>query len=81
MLWGIISWLIVGAVAGYVADKIMGTGNSSLGQNIVLGIVGSLVGGILAWILGLGARSLIGSIIIAILGACVAVWAYRKLKK
>ncbi len=78
MLWSIISWIIVGLAAGYVAGKIMGTGTDSLGKNLVIGLVGSFVGGIIAWILGLGARSLIGSVLIAIVGACVAIWAYRK---
>ena len=78
MLWSIISWIIVGLAAGYVAGKIMGTGDQSLGKNLIIGLVGSFVGGIIFWILGLGARSLFGSILVAVVGACVAIWAYRK---
>lgn len=78
MLGGLIGWILVGLAAGYIAGKIMGTGNKGVGQNLIIGLVGSIVGGVIAWVLGLGANSLVGSILIATVGACAAIWGYRK---
>ena len=52
---GIISWLVVGAIAGYVAGYFV-KGDESLGVigHVALGIVGGLVGGFLAGIIGGG---------------------------
>lgn len=43
---GIIAWIIIGALAGWIASKIMNTDESMGGiANIVVGIVGALIGG------------------------------------
>lgn len=71
----IIIWIIVGALAGWIASKIMKT-DAQMGAlaNIVVGIIGALLGG---WILGLLGVSVadgefsLPSILSAILGACV----------
>ena len=44
---GFIAWIVVGAVAGFLASKIMGTSEGLL-MMVVLGIVGALVGGFVA---------------------------------
>ena len=51
MLWAILSTLLVGAVAGWLASKIMG-GGGSLVRNIAVGVIGSCVGGRLFGLLG-----------------------------
>ena len=50
---GIISWIIVGALAGWIASKIMNT-DESMGAiaNIVVGIIGALIGGFVMNFLG-----------------------------
>ena len=70
----IIAWLIVGAIAGWIAEKIMGR-NDSLLMNIVIGIVGALVGG---WIFGAlfdagdaTSGGWIWSILVAVIGAVI----------
>lgn len=72
---GIISWLIVGAIAGWLASIIMGKNQSmGLGANILVGIVGGLLGGFILGLLGLGGAPTginIGSIITAVFGAVV----------
>ena len=51
---GILSWIIVGAIAGLLANMIIGSGGFGLIGNILLGVVGALVGGWLSTsILGL----------------------------
>lgn len=73
----IIIWIIVGALAGWIASKIMKT-DAQMGAlaNIVVGIIGALLGG---WMLGLFGIQVadgefsIGSLLSAILGACVLI--------
>ena len=76
-----ILFLIIGAVAGWLAGKIMkGRGFGVLG-NIVVGIVGSFLGGMLFGALGLKAFGLIGSLITATVGAVVLLYLISLVKK
>lgn len=78
---GIIAWIIVGLVAGWLAGKIMkGSGYGLIGD-LVLGLIGAVVGG---WLVGLILPSaepsgLIGSIIVATIGAIVLIFIARAL--
>ena len=71
---GIISWIIVGALAGWIASMIMGK-NAQMGAiaNIIVGIIGAFIGGFVANLLGMEGVSGINiwSILIAILGAVI----------
>ena len=67
---GIIGWIIIGIIAGWIAEKVMKR-NHGLLTNLIVGIVGALLGGFLAGMLGLGANGVIGSLVIATLGAIV----------
>lgn len=82
MLGGLIFWIIIGAIAGFLAEKIM-KADMGLLMNIVLGIVGALVGGFLiTQVLGFGdGEGLIESIVVATLGAILVVWVANKLKE
>src|SRR5512136_1441749 len=74
MLTAIVIWILLGALAGWIASMIMGR-NAQMGAlaNIVVGIVGALIGGFL--MNAVGAPGVTGfnlySIIVAILGAVV----------
>lgn len=68
---GFVSWLVVGAIAGFLANQIVGSRDSLL-MTVVLGIVGGLVGGFVATsVLKIGTVDGINveSILIATLGA------------
>ena len=67
---GIIGWIIIGIIAGWIAEKVMKR-NHGLLTNLIVGVVGALLGGFLAGLLGLGASGFIGSLVIATLGAIV----------
>jgi uncharacterized membrane protein YeaQ/YmgE (transglycosylase-associated protein family) len=80
---GLLSWLIVGAIAGYLAGMFV-KGDERLGVlgHIVLGIVGALIGGFIAnqltnqdYMTGIN----IPTIVVATIGAIVAVLAYKAL--
>lgn len=73
---GIIAWIVVGAIAGFLANKITGTSDGLL-MMLVLGIVGGLVGGFVATsVLKIGSVDGINieSILIATLGAIAVVF-------
>ena len=69
---GLLAWLIVGLVAGFLASRVMRGGGYGLIGDIVVGIIGAFLGGWLAGLLGIGGSyGLIGSIVIAFIGACI----------
>ena len=73
---GFIAWIVVGAIAGFLANQIMGS-REGLVMMVILGIVGGLVGGWLATnIFKMGSVNGINieSIVIATLGAIVVVF-------
>ena len=76
---GIISWLILGLIAGFIGSKIVNKTGQGIWLDIALGIVGAIVGGFLAsQLVGEGITGLnIWSIIVAIIGSVVVLWGYH----
>jgi uncharacterized membrane protein YeaQ/YmgE (transglycosylase-associated protein family) len=75
---GVIAWLIVGLVAGWLAGQFMKGGGYGLVGDVVVGIVGALIGGFLASLLGLtGTAGLLGSIVVAVIGAVILIAVLR----
>jgi uncharacterized membrane protein YeaQ/YmgE (transglycosylase-associated protein family) len=78
---GIVSWIVLGAIAGFLANMLVG-GREGLVGTIILGIVGAVVGG---WLAGtfLKLKDPMGinveSIVIAVIGAIIVLFAYRAL--
>lgn len=74
---GIIGWVIIGGLAGWIASRFMNT-DSQMGclANIVVGIVGGILGGWLMTAIGLDAAGggIIFSLITAVIGACLLLW-------
>ena len=68
----IIGWIIVGAIAGWIAEKVMGRDDGLL-MNIVIGIVGAFIGGFIATrVFDMAASGgWIYSILVAVVGALV----------
>lgn len=71
----LLSWLIIGGLAGWLASVIVrGRGYGCLG-NIIVGLIGAVLGGFLAsWLDITGSFHFWGSLLIAFLGACVLVF-------
>lgn len=76
---GIIAWIVLGAIAGFITNLIMG-GTGGVLTTILLGIVGAVVGGFLAGSV-LGVADVTGinleSIIVSVIGAVIVVAVYR----
>ena len=75
---GWVAWLIVGAVAGWLASKVMRTGQGLL-TDILVGIVGAFIGGFVFNALGLAGTTgfNIWSIFVAFIGAVVLLFVIR----
>jgi uncharacterized membrane protein YeaQ/YmgE (transglycosylase-associated protein family) len=76
-----ITWIVVGLIAGWLAGQVMKGGGYGILVDIILGILGGIVGGWVFGLLGLYAGGLIGNIIVSFVGAVILVWIVRKLKK
>ncbi len=77
MVYGLISWLVIGVVAGFLASMIVNKKGDGLVLDLVLGVVGSYVGGFIANALNLGGGGLIWTILIATLGAVIVLVIYH----
>ena len=78
----IVIWLIIGAVAGWLAGQVMSGGGFGLVGDIVVGIVGAFVAGALFPSLGINiGGGLVGSIIAAAIGACVLLAVLRLVRR
>ena len=77
---GIIAWLVVGLIAGWLAGMVMKGGGYGLIGDIVVGIVGALVGGfVFSLITGGGTAGFWGSIAVAFVGAVILIAIVRAL--
>ena len=80
---GILSWVVVGLIAGFLAKWIMpGKDPGGFFVTILIGIVGGLLGGYIGSLIGWGGMSGIDvkSILLATGGSLILLFAYRKLK-
>lgn len=77
----LILFLIIGALAGWLAGQIMkGSGFGVLG-NIVVGVVGAVIGGFVFRLVGLAAFGLVAELIMATVGALILLWAVSVIKR
>jgi uncharacterized membrane protein YeaQ/YmgE (transglycosylase-associated protein family) len=78
---GILAWIVLGLIAGFIGSKIVNHTGSGILMDIVLGVVGALVGGFLFSMFGaVGVTGLnIYSMLVAVVGAVVVLWLYHML--
>ncbi len=76
----IIVLLIVGAIAGWLANLWMKGASMGLGWNLLLGIGGAFIGDIVLGIVGFNASHLVGEIVTATFGAVLLLYAIPKIK-
>ena len=70
---GIIAWIIVGLIAGWLAGKVMSGGGYGLIGDLIVGLIGAFIGGIIVSLFTSATVGLIGSIVVAFIGACVLI--------
>ena len=79
----IISWIVLGLIAGFIGSKLVNKTGEGLVLDIVLGIVGAVVGG---WLFSLfGMHGVTGvniySLIVAVVGAVVFLVVYHAIRR
>jgi uncharacterized membrane protein YeaQ/YmgE (transglycosylase-associated protein family) len=76
---GVISWIILGLIAGFIGSKIVNKSGEGLILDIVLGVVGAIVGGYLFSLTGTqGVTGLnLWSLLVAVIGAVIVLLVYR----
>ena len=77
----ILVFLIIGAIAGWLAGLIMRGGGFGLLGNIVVGIIGAFIGGYLLPMVGVHLAGILGSIITAVIGAVVLLFIVGLVKR
>jgi len=77
----ILVFLIIGAIAGWLAGLIMRGGGFGLLGNIVVGIVGAFIGGYLLPMVGVHLAGVLGAIVTALIGAVVLLFIVGLIKR
>ncbi len=65
----LLAFLIIGAISGWLASRLMKQGGFGLFGNTVVGVFGAFIGSVVFGKLGINAGGLIGNIVIATVGA------------
>ncbi|EPE97609.1 GlsB/YeaQ/YmgE family stress response membrane protein [Rhizobium grahamii] len=75
----VISWIILGLIAGFIGSKIVNKSGAGMLMDIVLGIVGAIVGGVIFSFFGASGVTGINiySLVVAVIGAVVVLWLYH----
>lgn len=79
---GLIAWIVIGAIAGWLSGQIMKGSGFGLLTDLVVGIVGAFIGGWLSRMTGISlGGGFIASIITAVIGAVALLFALRLVKR
>jgi uncharacterized membrane protein YeaQ/YmgE (transglycosylase-associated protein family) len=78
---GLLWWIIIGAVAGWLAGKLMRGGGFGFLVNLLVGIAGGVIGGWVFGLLGIATGGIIGSLVTALVGAILLLWVISLFKK
>ena len=80
MITGLISWIVFGLIAGYIAKTVSNNPNLGTLKTIGLGIAGSIVGGLITSLVGLGGGGFIWSMLTAVGGASLLLFGYERME-
>lgn len=76
---GFFGFLIIGILAGWVAEKLTASDHGLL-TNLLVGIAGSFVGGTLAGLLNIQFYGWLGNFVVAAIGAILLLWIWRSIR-
>ncbi len=79
---GLLWWIVVGLIAGWLAGKVMKGSGYGVAMDIVIGMVGAVIGGFLfGRLVGFPFGGLISSVVVAFVGSLILIWLARLLKR
>ncbi|HEX9100306.1 MAG TPA: GlsB/YeaQ/YmgE family stress response membrane protein [Candidatus Dormibacteraeota bacterium] len=76
---GFIVWIIVGAIAGFLASKVLTGKGMGLLWDIVVGILGAFLGGWIAGLMGISVGNIVMEVVVAFVGAVILLVVFRAL--
>jgi len=77
---GFFGFIIIGLLAGYIAEKVTES-DHGLFKNLIVGLIGSFVGGIVANLIGVGPQvGFVANLIVATLGAILFLFVWRQIR-
>jgi uncharacterized membrane protein YeaQ/YmgE (transglycosylase-associated protein family) len=77
---GVLGFIVIGLIAGYVAEKLTES-DHGLFTNLIVGLIGAFVGGIIANVVGAPPRvGFIANLVVATLGAILFLYLLRKIR-
>jgi uncharacterized membrane protein YeaQ/YmgE (transglycosylase-associated protein family) len=77
---GLIAWIVIGVLAGWITGKLMKGSGYGFFMDMIVGLVGALIGGFLSTRMGMGGvgqHGIIISVLIAVVGAVLLTWLVR----
>jgi len=81
--YGIVMWVIVGALAGWIGSKVMGTDAQQGGlANVIIGVIGAVIGGFVTRAFfgdSSGNNGFVASLLVATLGSVILIGLYKAL--
>ena len=77
---GWIGFIVIGIIAGWIAEKVMNSRHGLL-TNLIVGIVGAFIGGFLANAIGIAFYGFLGSLVVATIGAIILLWLLRMIRR
>jgi uncharacterized membrane protein YeaQ/YmgE (transglycosylase-associated protein family) len=79
---GVLSWIIIGLIAGWLANEIVGRRGGGLPNNLAVGLVGAIIGGFgFTYLSGAVRPGFLGSLLTATIGAIILLVIWRAIRK
>ncbi|MBO0784185.1 MAG: GlsB/YeaQ/YmgE family stress response membrane protein [Ktedonobacteraceae bacterium] len=76
-LWAWIVWIVIGGIAGAIADRLMQGNQLGIVGNIIVGILGGLLGGVILGLFGISVSGIFLTFVTALVGAIILLWIAR----
>ncbi len=73
--------ILIGALAGWLAGRIMGAADRGLLRDIIVGVVGSAIGSFIFRRVGFYSTGILADLIVGVVGACLFIWLIDKLSQ
>jgi uncharacterized membrane protein YeaQ/YmgE (transglycosylase-associated protein family) len=78
---GVLLWIVVGLIAGWLAYQILGGRGGGLLHNLAVGLVGAIVGGIIFNALNIVPEGFVGALVSATIGAIMLLLIWRAIRR
>jgi len=76
-LWTWIVWIVIGGLAGALADRLIQGHQLGILGSVVIGIIGGLIGGFILGLFNIGGSGIFWTFLTALAGACLLLWIIR----